>query len=208
MIRPWVQAVVALAVVSAGAAPARAADEVGLSLDGRSWTTDLSRPLFDPRMRWVPGDVETRSFWVRNQGPTAASLRVAVRTSDPGALIAEDDIEIAARVRDGRWVPLTGAGPAPDDRVLGDGPLAEGERVRVDLRARFVPWSTNRSERRTLPLVFVVRLSQAGPDGGDGPLPDTGSAVAPWLLWLGGALVTGGVGAVLAATRRREARDG
>ena len=75
--------------IDAGAARA---DEVGLSLDGQVWTSVLRRPLFDPAFRWVPGDTETRSLWVRNQGPTPASMRITLRTTDPDLLLARDDL--------------------------------------------------------------------------------------------------------------------
>lgn len=189
--------------IDAGAAHADA--EVGLSLDGHSWVSELRRPLFDPAFRWVPGDTETRSLWVRNQGPTAAAMQIALRTTDPDLLLARDDLRVVARVKDGPWTSLAGGA----DQTLTDEILPTGDRVRVDLRVAFVPQATNRTEQRHLPLTFVIRLSQAGGDGaGDpsGDLPDTGSRVDLWLVWLGTALLGGGA-ALVVAVRRREARD-
>jgi len=59
------------ACLVAPAAPARAADELGSSTDGRTWVSSLATPLFAPSFRWVPSDVETASFYVRNQAPRA-----------------------------------------------------------------------------------------------------------------------------------------
>lgn len=197
---------IALAI---GAGPARAENAVGLSLDGQTWTSELQRPLFDPAMRWVPGDTETRSFWVRNQGPTAASTQIAVRTTDADGLLVQDDIAIDARVRGGAWTSLSD--PA-GSQTLTDGGLAKGNRVRVDLRVAFLPESTNRSELKELPLRFVVRLTQSGvgpgdgDDDGSGLLPDTGSVVEPWLLYLAAALLGGGF-LILIVRRRKEESD-
>ena len=193
--------------VAIGAGPASAADEVGLSLDGQTWTDELRRPLFDPALRWVPGDTEQRSFWVRNQGPSRASMRIRVETKDPGGLLRRDDIRIDARVSGGSWTPLPDAGGA---QPLTDQTLAMGDRVRVDLRVAFVAESTNPSELRELPLRFVVRLTQAGPGGGkddddnSGFLPDTGAAVERWLLWVAAGLIGSGLALLLARRRREE----
>lgn len=209
----WIVLVSAVLTAEAGAARA---DEVGLSLDGRTWTPDLDRPLFDPRMRWVPGDVEIRSFWVRNESATKASMNVGVRTSDPDALLSQDDFLVDARVRGGTWValPRNGGGLTLTDRTL----PASG-RIRIDLRVTFDATSENRTQVASLPMRFVVRLTQAGPrgdapgggpgttpDGPDGLLPGTGAAAEPWQLWLAGALLGGGL-LILAARRRKEHAD-
>ena len=196
-------------VINTGSA--HASDEIGLSLDGRTWTSDLRRPLFEPAMRWVPGDSETRSLWVRNQGPTGASMRLAVRSTDLDTLLERDDILISARVRGGRWVPLNDGGAGSP---LTEGALAQGDRLRLDVRVAFVAAATNRSEVDKLPLDFVVRLTQDRPGGGgggegnsdgwgSGDLPATGAAVEPWLLWLAAGLIGSGL-ALLVARRREE----
>ena len=204
---PWtVLASIAL-TIDAGAA--HADGNVGLSLDGHSWASELRQPLFDPAFRWVLGDTETRSFWVRNQGPTAASMRIALRTTDPDRLVAREDLRIDARVWGGSWTSLAGGA----DQALTDEAIPEGDRVRLDLRVVFVPGATNPTEREHLPSGFVVRLTQAGLGGADGGgerpsggLPNTGNEVELWLVWLGTALLGGGLVLVLAA-RRREASD-
>lgn len=183
---------------------ARADDAVGLSLDGRTWTAELRRPLFEAGFRWVPGDVETRSLWVRNQGPTAASMRIVLRTTDRAALLVNDDLQVDARVHDGAWTALADGSA----RALTDDVLAQGDRVRIDVRVSFDSDATNRTQLDRLPLRFVIRLTAdaagAGVDDGR-DLPDTGSAVPLWLLWLAAGLI--GSGLVLVAVRRRETPD-
>ncbi len=201
---------IAVALVATSGAPARADDEIGLSLDGQTWHDDLSQPLFDPALRWVPGDREAASFYVRNQGPSRAKMTIEVRADDRDQLLANDDIELAGRTAGGAWVPLeNGADAAP---LLRDG-LEQDGKVRVDVRVEFRRDSTNRSMVQSLPLAFRVTLVQAGArdDGSDpgsrGPLPDTGNDVELWLVWLAAALVGAGAALVVAA-RRKEARDG
>jgi LPXTG-motif cell wall-anchored protein len=209
MYRVLCSILLAAVVLTTGASAARADDEVGLSLDGHQWSSSLSRPLFDPAFRWVPGDTETRSLWVRNQGPTSASMQIGLRALESSALLADDDLQIDARVHNGTWLPL---GTDGTTQTLVDRGLAKGARVRVDLRVAFVPTSTNDTQLRTLPLKFVIRLTQAGPGGGPGDsgsngnnggeLPDTGNSVQPWQLWLAFALLGGGL--VLVVRRRKE----
>ena len=195
-------------LASLGTAPALAGSEVGLSLDGSHWSDRLSRPLFAPGLRWVPGDREVASFYVRNQGPTGARLTVGVQTRDPDEVLAGDDLLLMARAAGGPWVRLdNGADVVP----LLSGALARTDEVRVDVRA-VLRWSaTSRSEARALPFDLVVRLSQLGLDGGmddGGVLPGTGSEVRIWVVVLGAGLVGGGLVLVLLTRRRREADDG
>lgn len=205
--RALLGALVAMALTVATAGQTRADGEMALSVDGRTWHDHLSRPLFDPTFRWVPGDQQIRTFWVRNQGPTAASLRVAMRTADPDALLADGDLVLSVRTGAGGWRRLTAS-----DTAIDRGKLARGDRIRVDVRAWFRSGSTNRSQRSRLPLAFELRLVQAGSvDGSSGgvapsALPDTGAVVAGWTIWLAAALL--GVGGALVRRPRGEVPHG
>lgn len=193
------------------AAPARAADDVGLSPDGAVWYDELHRPLFDPALRWVPGDAEVASFYVRNDGPSAALLTIEVRGVDGEDLMAADDVEVAARVADGGWAAIENRTPS---RRLTDRAIAEGGQIRVDVRVRFSWDASNDTMLGRLPIDFEVRLvedhpaggadREDGADGGPGGwLPDTGSAVSWIVVWLGATLVGCGLALVAAARRRR-----
>lgn len=203
--------VAAATVLSAavGAAPAAAGDDVGLSIDGHHWSNEVTRPLLDPSLHWVPGDRRSASFYVRDQGPTGAHLTIAVETRDPDRLLADHDIALRARVASGTWRSLDNG---QDAVSLLDGPLARGGTVRVDVRVRFRWSSGNTAQVDQLPLDFVVRLTQAGigdrtgPDTGGGFLPGTGSAVESWLVLLGAALLASGGGLVLTHRRRERIR--
>lgn len=192
------------------AAPARAADEVGLSADGVVWYDALHRPLFDPSVRWVPGDAETASFYVRNQGPSAAQLTIEVRSADGVRLLA-GDVAIAARAEGRRWLAIDNGMASP---WLTERAIARGGQVRVDVQVRFLWHAPNDTMLDRLPLDFQVRLIEAGPsDGGPGPdsgpdglLPDTGSAVSLIVIWVAAILVGSGL-ALLAAARRRRSQE-
>ena len=197
-----------------------AADEIGLSKDGSNWSSSLSAPLFDPAFRWVPGDDEISSFFVRNQGPSGAVLTISVRSADTEQLLSDSDIELFARVDGGPWIKLANgvATSAVTERSI-----TRRGTVRVDVRARFEPSSTNPSQTKSAPLTFVVTLTQAsgsgrnhsgndgdGDDDGDdrdGHLPGTGSTVGPATLWAAAMLIGGGL-ALVRRSKREERVDG
>lgn len=210
----------AAAVVTLVAAPAHADEEIGLSRDGVTWSQELDAPLFDPGFRFVPGDVETRSFQVRNDGPSAGLLTVQVVATDPSALLLADDFTIEARVAGGAWVDVE-AGTTPVRTEL---QVAQGAQTQVAVRASF-DWEST-VQVRSVPFRVVLTLEEDGDVGGvdegngngdgDGDgngggdvggesdgLPATGSAIAPGLFWLAAGLIGGGV----ALVRRREREE-
>lgn len=185
------------------AAPAYAADEVGLSLTGRTWAASLDADLFATPYRWVPGDAETRRFFVRNQGPTAATMTLAVEGGDLDGLLARRDVVLRARLAGQPWQELA----AGAERTLSTELLPAAGIRRVEVEARFLASSTNHSETRRLPLHFVVTLTDgaAAPsahDGGPADLPSTGSTVDTWTLAAAAALIATGL--LLLAGRRKE----
>lgn len=183
--------------VAAHAAPAE--EEIGLSGDGVTWTSELTVPLFEPERRWVPGDEETRTFQVRNEGPSAASMTVEALGHD-GALAA--DVALSVRIDGGAWAPLeSGSTPVTVD------PLAVDDAAPVDVRATFDAASSNRTQDLRTPLTLRITLVGDVPGVGDetdgrGPLPDTGVAVRAELVL--GALALCLVGGILIARRRTD----
>ncbi|UFU01713.1 LPXTG cell wall anchor domain-containing protein [Ruania suaedae] len=194
---------------------ASAADEIGLSNDGRTWGPELSLPLFDADRRWVPGDEETHTFHVRNEGPSAAAMTVAA-LSPSGDPVLAADVSLSVRLDGGAWRPLdVGANPG---QVTLDG-VAVDRAVPVDVRAAFDPASGNDTQNRLMPVVLRVTLvgdvptdAGTGDDGagspgdpGGGPsLPDTGSTLGPELLLVGLAL---GAAGTFLITRRSSDDD-
>lgn len=194
------------------AAPARAAAPIGLSPDGTHWGEQLAEPLFDPAFRWVPGDSETATFYVRNQAAGGADLRVDVRDEhgDPNLGRA---MSFAARVPGGQWVDLQRHGAS---QLLDTAALGRGESLRVDLRATFDRAANDPTQDESVAVRIGVTLSaaQAGPgprppgQQNIGVLASTGSAVQQWMLWLAAILVGIGLALVVGGRRREVNRHG
>ncbi len=148
---------------------AHAADELDLSWDGQTWSEQLSEPMFDPAVRWVPGDMEAKAFYVRNQAESGADLTIAVATRDHDDLLRYEDIKLSARVGSGDWVNLK---RTEQNFRLNNDALPAGEARKVEVRAKFDSASPNRSQDKELTLKFRVTLSDAqasteDPDDGD-----------------------------------------
>lgn len=213
-------------LVAASIAVAAADDEIGLSRDGATWSATLPGPLFDPAFRWVPGDDETETFFVRNQGPSTAVLTVSARSTDTDRLLSNEDIDLFARVDGGAWVELANGVSSDVLRTI-----VRGAQGRIDVRARFDPASTNPSENKSLQVTFVITLADAsvgsdgndrddGDDGdGDGDdnegnggddrddgLPGAGSSIGPQALWIAAVLIGGGL-ALVRRARGEERAD-
>jgi hypothetical protein len=190
-----------------------AGSRIGLSTDGRTWSATLARPLFDPAVLWVPGDVRTSTFYVRNQAGDAGRLSIAAFTPDPDSLLRRDDIEIEVRRDGGSWIPLPADGR---DFRFARGVLVPAATTRIDVRVAFAPSSPNRSQTSTLALRFRVLLVEIGAQvadpGGNGHhgglLPNTGG-VSFWVLAFGVAALAFGCSSLitLRLTARREDRD-
>ncbi|MCX6401333.1 MAG: hypothetical protein NTX33_15555 [Propionibacteriales bacterium] len=208
--------VAAAAVIAFGAAPAHADDEIGLSRDGVTWTTELAAPLFAPDFRFVPGDVEVRSFRVRNDGPSDGVLTVDVVASDPDALLVADDFIIEARVGGGPWLDVdTGT-----TRVVTELKVPENAQSQVQVRATF-DWDST-VQLKSVPFHVELTLSEDGDVAGEeegngegngdgevggesGGLPDTGSGFGPGTIWLAAALIGAGIALVRPRRERHKA---
>lgn len=205
----------ALALLVGTHTPAFASNELGLSSDGVHWGNSLPGQLFDPAFRWVPGDSETRTFYVRNQSKDAAVLDVTMITGPAEALIDTGDLKVGVRVDNGAFESATTSGT----HVLASQvPVARGQKHRIDVRVDFDPASTNLSETKRLRLRFNVRLTQdasvlpptnGGGNGnnsghGGGLLPGTGSVISPGLLVLATLLCSVGLALVGFGRRSRD----
>lgn len=202
---------VALVLVALTPAAAHAADELGLSNDGATWSGSLEQPLFDSAIRWVPGDSRSESFFVRNQAQEDGELSVRVLAVTRDDLLDTGDLQVSARAGEGPWSRVD----EPGTHVLVQRDLAVGERERVDVRVELDPASTNVSQLRMLDLQLDARLTQSLPDavgdrddevasggaerapgtggqlGTGGLLPSTGG-IASWILLLAGVSVVAG----------------
>lgn len=196
---------VALILAATSASPATAAGELGLSLDGVNWASSITDPLFDPSFRWVPGDSETETFYVRNQGGSAGDLAVDVIGSQAGALLDSSDLHITARGGGGDWVTVSESGT---HRLLTAPDIADGAEAPIDVNVSFDGASPNQTQLLAADLAFRITLSESSPGGpdngsdGGGLLPGTGAPELGWLIAIGAALI--GIGLAFVSRRREQ----
>jgi hypothetical protein len=200
---------------------ASASSELGLSNDGVTWSSTLPSPLFDSGFRWVPGDRQQESFWVRNMSTDDAVLDITLIGSAIDSLMQTGDLDIEVRAGDGPWHSTNQVGR---HRLVRSMQVDPGQRERVTVAVDFDPTSSNTSQVKSYELEFEVRLTQDvsghGDDGhghrdddshhyrGDNrsdDLPGTGGP-SRWLAPLGAGLTVGGAAFVAAA--RKERRHG
>src|SRR3954451_20332829 len=119
------------------ASPASAATKLELSANGVTWGANLPAPLFDPAFRWVPGDSESRSFYVRNHTGQDAVLNVIMLPAQFGDLMASGDLTVSAQLDGGTWV---GASSADNSHFLITNASVPGKAVRkINVRVDFAP---------------------------------------------------------------------
>lgn len=192
---------------------------LAVSIDGITWTESITQPLFDPEARWVPGEVQTSQFYVRNNKPERGALSLVLERPAREALLDSGFLTIAARADDGPWVEVASGGRT---ELIDSERVRSQEAVAVELRASLDVEAPNTTMVLDTDLEITLRLTQAGvvadatstdgphdpsspgdPDNSngtaDGVLPDTGSPLRPWVLPL--ALLFLGGGAVLIARR-------
>ena len=198
-------AVVALAVAAAllgvSTPVAMSTDgRLGLSLDGKTWTSDLHDGLFEDTVRWVPGDQRTATFYVRNQSDEEARLEVWIDDTRRDELIESGDLTITAKGSTGAWTPADGPGSVELLRVE---PLPAGAMEQVEVAVTLAADATNQSQDTGLDLAFTVQLSERVESSGQQPpdgLPGTGGVRL--------IVTLGGLGLIAAGwiiTRRRKA---
>jgi len=110
----------ALAAAIAGATPAHAAaDDPGaleFSLDGVTWSQTLTKPIYAPDAKIVPGSETTGTFYVRNNLPEPAWLRVGLSR----LIVPSFEFAIAMNMT---TVSTTPGGAAGSTQNLGAGPV-------------------------------------------------------------------------------------
>lgn len=158
---PAVAAPVAAPEASTGASPS-----LELSLDGVHWRRQITAPLFDPSLLWVPGDVRDETFFVRSTRPDAGALRVVVERASIDQLVDTGWLTLSARAGDGAWTSIESGGRhvlVDDDRVAG------GQTVPVQVRATFDDGAPNGTMVLDSDLDFQVVLADASvvADAGD-----------------------------------------
>lgn len=121
----------AMTLILSPAAVAAPGDDVEVSADGVTYASTLPGGILDQITISVPGDSQTTEFWVRNAGPGAAHLRIAIANvvaSDP-VLTRALSVTASTVAHPGTATTLAAARPC---RVLTEGDLlAPGAVVQV-----------------------------------------------------------------------------
>lgn len=179
--RPFLATGAALGALVIGAGTAAAADEDATGtvvIDvGAGFSPEVTVQLFDDVI--VPGDDLHRSFQVRNDGPTDATMTVdVVEVVHVGEI---DRFFSDLTINDIAVVDLLGT-----DTRLQEIPVELGEvvEVPVDVRLPVEATSGNRSEVGARGVSFHLRVTMRGdtPGGTSGHLPVAGPRAAPVAL--------------------------
>lgn len=190
-----------LILASTSSAPASAAGELGLSLDGTHWLSSISSPLFEPSFRWVPGDSETETFFVRNQSGSTGYLTVDILGSTADNLIESGALRITAKGGGGNWTTVSEGGT---QRLLTAPNIADGKVSAIKVTVSFDASSTNPTQLLASEMTFRITLSESASgavtDAGDA-LPDSGAPNVLLLAALSAIFIGTGLGLV---TRRNE----
>lgn len=155
LLRIGLAVVTILLPVCAATVPAQASNELRVSRDGTHWRHSLNRPLFDPHRRWVPGDRDQATFWVRNATESAADLTLTVSLRGDQALRSDDVLTVTARVGESRWHPLPRHGAGHRRRIT----LPAGT-TRIRVRATFAAAAPNNTQDRHSRVAIHVRLTE------------------------------------------------
>ncbi|MCW2815595.1 MAG: hypothetical protein JWN84_3050 [Nocardioides sp.] len=171
----------ATSALALSAAPAHAEGEpLGLSYDSVTWSDSLGVPLFDPDVRWVPGDVRTARFFVRNQQPDAGDLSVVIERAAQRDLVDSGWLAISARAGSQPWTTVSDGGRhqlVDRDRLRPGVPLEVVVRVAMNVAA------PNRTMVLSTDLDFTVSLTDsdavldAGEGAGDGVDGEGGAVI-------------------------------
>ena len=160
MIKRWLAPALVVALLAClwGAPAAQAARKwspLTISRDGQHWASQPTWSVFRGTVWMVPGQSQTRSLYVRNQGPTNARLRVTLSmrgaTSWPTRGLR---IEVG---HNGDWNRVTRSGQKAQSFRVKQGGVA-----RVLVRLSQKPGSMNRSQDHQLAFTLHLRLTHYG----------------------------------------------
>ena len=207
--RDFAQALAAVIVVllaapiAASGAPSHGRLE--LSLDGRRWSSNLRTPLFDPAVRWVPGDSRSADLWVKNGSSDRGRLVVSVQGTRLDSLLESGALTITARCEprcEHSWSRPVHEGGTQE--LLRVGALAPGHRIRIVVGVALDGSAINATQAKGLKLAFRVRLQQLvrRPHHDHGEPQRNGPS--PW--WVALSAGPAGVGAAIYPTLNKTRR--
>lgn len=155
-----IPAFVAAALLLSTPSSAVADERIGLSSDGENWSAQLSEPLFDPDVRWVPGDVRTESFFVRNESPESAELSIDLLGSAVDDLVETGDLTVMASGGGSDWIASDDPGT---HRLVSSVGVSSADGTRVDVTVAFDADAVNASQTLGFELDLRVNLQEVAP---------------------------------------------
>ena len=129
-----------------------------LSTDGQHWKSNLNHSLFGKKLVLVPGSLEIRTFYVKNESGRAARLAVTVRVSNSSGLVDNPAFRMKVRTGQHRWQWIRHAGPNKVAHLT----MSKGRMVPVTVRVRMLPKAGDVTMDGHLRFVTQVRLSRKG----------------------------------------------
>ena len=152
-------------------------------------------------MRWVPGDSEHATFFVRNNGGSAGDLTVDVLGSSAGKLLDSGSLQITAKGGGGAWTSVSAPGR---HRLLTAPRVPDGKVEPIAVNVAFDSAAINMTQLRAAKLGFRVTLSESTSASPGSPLPDTGAPDLRWYAALSAILI--GIGLALVSRRNESPR--
>lgn len=166
-----IPAFIAAALLLTTASSALADDRIALSRDGEVWSTQLSEPLFDPDVRWVPGDTRTESFFVRNESPESAELSIDLLGSAVDGLVKTGDLTVMASGGGSGWTETDESGT---QRLVSNVGVGSASGTRVDVTVAFDADAVNVSQTLGFELDLRVNLQESLPGTSEPATPADG----------------------------------
>jgi len=168
------------------AAPAAAAGhDILLSQDGTTWTTSLSRNVFDTSRMMVPGDSLQGSFYVKNDRDVPAYLRVglsALSVTDwtLAQALSLTTIGTGPSGASGTAAGFAGPGVVCSDLLQREDPLPPGGVVLVSADLLFrASTSGTTAQGEIAQIAFVVELSDVDLNAVNQPLCTNTARIGP-----------------------------
>jgi hypothetical protein len=144
-----------LVLTSAPASAAKSWPPLVVSRSGDVWAHNLTGPQFRDSIRWVPGDVSSRTFYARNQSGQQARLSIVVDVADGSRWLCCGQLRLAISI-DGRWRPVAFARSTGVGRLV----LEPGDVVPVSVRFRLLGPAAASAMQRSLSFSLELRLTQ------------------------------------------------
>ena len=150
-----IMALVAGLWASPSATAAKSWSPLQLSWQGHHWANKLNYAMFR-KVVLIPGETQTRSFYVRNRSRNDAVMLVKVQLNDASHLAASRDFRLAVG-HHGHWVRIKADGSRGARFVV-----PQGGTDQIQARVKLLPTANSTSQLRSFSFSLKLRLTQRG----------------------------------------------